>query len=213
MTVGEELSTLRNLLKEVTDDSKYSNSLLFGILSRARGLVASATPKMPRWNYHRFCIELEVGKDHDCGCIEAGCEVMRSKYPIPRPLMVDYRNFFQVMDLAGRYIGHGEQGEKFTNQYDQVKKDKPFYSIYNQHLLVWNSKRTAVMANAIWEDITQWLDIQYCTDTTPCKDVFTLDMGLSSKESRLMLEQAMLLLGFPLKRVDDLLADRNTEGR
>ena len=66
MKIWELLSTIRLTIKEITDDSKYTDSYLWSLVVQARATVLGNNIKgksfISSWSSHRFCIELELVK-------------------------------------------------------------------------------------------------------------------------------------------------------
>jgi len=63
MKIWELLSTIRVTIKEVTDDSKYTDSYLWSLVVQARATVLGNSIKgksyISSWSSHRFCVDLE----------------------------------------------------------------------------------------------------------------------------------------------------------
>lgn len=224
MTIREELSTLRNSIKEITDDSIYSDSYLYSIWKKAKGRVYKSDSKkfLSNWAWHRFCVELEEATNHDCGCIPEGCFAMVSVNKIPQPLATSKGEYVEFITLGGRTVGVvREQDVKYDNL-DPVKKDKLRVSIYNQRVYVWNTKTLKyIQVNGLWDDITEWEDVKACgtvndgsnSSDIDCTSVYDLDLGIGEAESESILRICLELLGFPLSRPDDQNNNRNAEVR
>lgn len=224
MTLKEELSTLRNSLKEITDDSKYTDSYLYSIWKKARARVYKADSKkfVSQWSWHRFCVELESATNHDCGCIPEGCSAVKSLYKIPKALSTSKGDYLEVITLGGRTVGVVREQDVRYDNLDPIKSGKLRASIYNQYLYIWNTNRLKyIQVNGFWEDITEWEDVKACgtvsdgtTETeVDCTPIYELDLGIGEAESESILRICLELLGFPLSRVDDQNNNRNAEVR
>ena len=166
MKIWELLSTIRVTIKEITDDSKYTDSYLWSLVVQARATVLGNNIKgksfISSWSSHRFCIELELVKAEDCSCVpDNSCKVLRSKYKIPRPLIGRYRDAMQVKLMDGRLLGMIEQYQLKSDSLDPIKGEALRYSIINQYLYLWRSKTLkCIYFDGIWENILDWKDIQ-----------------------------------------------------
>jgi len=60
MKIGELLSTIRVTIKEITDDSRYTNSYLWSLVVQARTTVLGNNIKgksfISSWSSYRFCV-------------------------------------------------------------------------------------------------------------------------------------------------------------
>lgn len=220
MKYAEHISNLRHALKEVTDESDYSDSYLYSIWKEGRakflGQKAKRKDHIPRSNWHTFCMELEIGKSHDCSCVPVGCEVLKSKYEIPGVIASRMNEYLHILTLDGQQISYKTEAEKKSDGYDDIKKDTLGYMIYNRKLIIWDDRLAlkAVQCRALWSDPLAWQDIQLCTDTTPCIDVYDLDSGLTEEDDALIIQYATTQrTRLELTRPSDASADSNSEIR
>lgn len=225
-TIKSEIDALRESIRQTTDDSKWSDEYLYKIWNSYRNKILSQQVdtfrKVNDFNRERFCFELEEAYSHDCGCIELGCTVLVSKYAIPEPI-----DKLQILTLSGVQIGKSTESEFRSLQYDEVLSSKPRYGIYSGKVFIYNPGSLGVIspavlqANAVWADPTEWIGIQYCSDTEdgdgdssdgvfPCKKATDIDAGMSPKYSeivrRMTLEELGLSLQLPVdkkKNYDD----------
>jgi len=216
MKIAELLSTIRLTIKEITDDSKYTDSYLWSLVVQARATVLGNNIKgksfISSWSSHRFCIELELVKAEDCSCIpDNSCKVLRSKYKIPRPLIGRYRDAMQVKLLDGRLLGMIEQYQLKSDSLDPIKGEALRYSIINQYLYLWRSKTLkCIYVDGIWENILDWQDIQ---SQEYCNDIYDIESGIGQSEITGIMQIMATLLQLPLSRKDDDSDDRNSEIR
>lgn len=219
MTYNEHISNLRHAIAEVSDESDYSDSYLYSLwkIGRANFLSQKAKRKdhIPLTNWHTFCVELEVGKSHDCACVPVGCTVLKSKYEIPGVIASRVDEKMSVLTLDGSPIGYMTEAEKRTNRYDDIKKDAYGYMIFNRKLVVWDDNQSlkAVQVRGLWADPLAWQDIQLCTETTPCVNVYDLHSGLTEDDEGLIIQYVIQLLNVQLQRSADASTDTNPEIR
>ena len=216
MKIAELLSTIRLTIKEITDDSKYTDSYLWSLVVQARATVLGNNIKgksfISSWSSHRFCIELELVKAEDCSCVpDNSCKVLRSKYKIPRPLIGRYRDAMQVKLMDGRLLGMIEQYQLKSDSLDPIKGEALRYSIINQYLYLWRSKTLkCIYVDGIWENILDWQDIQ---SQDYCNDIYDIESGIGQSEVTGIMQIMATLLQLPLSRKDDDSDDRNSEIR
>lgn len=202
MKIGELISTLRILIKEVQDDSKYTDSFLWSIVNSCR------KDRLNNHNKTRFCLELERVKHHDCSCIAVGCDVLRTVSKIPVPVKMT------VYDLGGKTVGYSSDQELNYNKYDPIKSKSIRYNTHNQYLYLYGTlDRVYVQMEGIWENIIDWANIQYCGSDIDCVDVYELESGISVLDSKDVYTECLRLLQIPLSRQDDTNPDRNPESR
>lgn len=219
MTYAEHISNLRHALKEVSDESDYPDSLLYSMWRQGRavflGQKAKKKDHIARTNWHTFCMELEQGKSHDCSCVPAGCTVLKSVYEVPGVISSRMTEYLRVLTLDGTPIGFRPEAERRTDRYDDIKKDTYGYMIYNRKLIIWDDRLAlkGVQVRGLWTDPLAWQDIQLCTDTTPCVDVYSLDSGLTEDDEALIIDYVKGRMQLELTRPSDTSSDSNPEIR
>lgn len=220
MKYAEHISNLRHALKEVSDESDISDSLLYSVFKMGRATFLSQKAKrkdhIARTNWHTFCMELETAKSHDCTCVPVGCQVLKSVYEVPGVISSRVKEYLEVLTLDGSLIPYRTENQKRTDKYDPIKKDRLGYMIYNRKLVIWddNLALKAVQVRGLFTDPVAWQDIQLCTDTTPCVDVYDLDSGLTEDDEALIIEYAKeKYFNLSLRRPADASQDSNPEIR
>lgn len=220
MTYNEHLSNLRHAISEVSDESDYSDSLLYSYWKIGRAYFLSQKAKrkdhISNSNWHTFCVELEIGTSHDCSCVPSGCQVLKSKYEIPAVISSRVDEKLQVLTLDGTQIGYRTESEKRSDKYDDIKKNSLGYMIFNKKLIIWDDSLMlkAVQARGLWSDPLQWQDIQLCTPATPCVNVYDIDSGLTEDDEGLIIQYIISsILNVGLSRTSDASTDTNPEIR
>lgn len=218
MTLFEELSTLRNRIRQVDADSDLSDSLLYSEWKKARATVIhqeyNKANNLSNWNQHRFCIEMEKVPIKECDCVELeilDCEIVRSKHRIPQPISGNYNTGVAFYTLGYKKLGMSDITALKYEKLDEVKANSVRIAIYNQYVYKLNSMNTdPIYAKAIWEDIVAWQDIQCNTD---CKDVYSLETGFSEYLSEMVMSIVLnKLFGSTLRVPSDLTQNRTTNG-
>lgn len=94
MKIGEIIQRVQSAYSKgvQSDDSRLMNRHIYNKLLtvRARLISQDARKKqrISQWNYQVIpCVELIKVPDHECPCIPlAGCEILRSRYKLPKPI-------------------------------------------------------------------------------------------------------------------------------
>lgn len=214
MKLSEELSTIRQSIRQFNPSSKFEDSYLYSIWIREKARVVEQEMKrqgkVSPWMYHRFCIELQTAKAHDCNCVNIGCDIKKTKYKIP-DFLSGVMNGLQILTLDNKRIGLTTAPAIISDKEDRVKSKEMRAVIYNQYVEIYNAPAilTGLQLNAIWGDILAWQDIQLCTDSNPCKDIYETEMGLPLKLSQRVHRLVLETLGIPLSILDDVHLDKN----
>lgn len=219
-TIAEHVGALRGLVAQHTDDSKYTDQLIYHYFNIAANRLqiekALSWQWISTWNRRRHCLELEIVKSHNCDCVPVGCDVLRTVYNVPRPLVSRNRDLIKVFDLQNREIFRVTEQEQISNQFDPVKKNKITYSLIDQKIVLWNAiingrpKYKAIEVEMIAEDETQWANITYCdkdgNDTgESCFDIDANDYSLDGELVHPAYQLALQMLGInaPLDNTND----------
>lgn len=218
MTYSEVLSTIRQSIKEVADDSKYSDSYLYSLWKLGRSKFLSQRTKSKNFvsnnNWITVCLELEKGKSHDCSCIANGCDVLKTKHEIASSINSRVSQNIEILTLDGTLIPHRYAYEVKSDMLDPIKKNRLAYTIVNNKIIIWNSlELKAIQIRQLADDPLHYQEIQYCTESNPCVDIYELQTGLSDDVQELVIRNTLDLLQLPLTRQDDTSTDSNPEIR
>jgi len=222
MTYSEVLSTIRQTIKEVDDDSKYTDSYLYTLwkLGRSKFLAQRLKSKdfVDRQNWITVCLELEKALSHDCECVQNGCDVLRTVHPIATSMSGRVTSNLEVLTLDGTMIPHRHAYEIKTDMLDPIKKNRLGYTIVNSKIVVWNTlELKAIQIRQLANDPLYYNDIQYCdttNDSIPdCINIYDTETGLPEELEELTLRNTLELLKIPLTRPDDTSSDANPENR
>lgn len=94
MKIGELIQRVQSLYSKgvASDDSRLSSRHIYNKLLTTRAKLISEQAKkkqrVSQWNYQTIsCIELIKVPAHECPCLPPiGCDMLRSKYKLPKPL-------------------------------------------------------------------------------------------------------------------------------
>lgn len=217
---GAHISDIRNLIKQVQDDSHFTDRFLFSLLSKAKAyLMRQKLLKynaLSEFNYLTFCIQLEEAKAHDCDCVAYGCTVLKSKFEIPKPIRARARDLIRVETLGGKLIPQKTEEQLKYEKYDDVKGGKIAWSLRSQHIIIWNDLNLkAVQVSGLWEDVSEWADIHLCYDDdgnpADCYDIYESEFGLDEDLSMAAYQMVLNALNVPLQLRSDMTGDVQPE--
>lgn len=167
------------------------------------------------FNMAYYCVGMEMGTVHDCNCVDVGCDVMRSKVAIPRPVMGKDRPFIRVMTLDHRDIPHVHASVANAVNLDRTRKGKLHYSIVNNHIILWNSKPgipKAILVSGLFEDPSEWAGIELCDEQgdgtgESCYNIaiddYPVDQDLVDGAYALVLNRLRIPLSIPEDRINE----------
>ena len=155
MLVSEAIQRVQSLYSRgvQSQDSRLTSRHIWNKLLgvRAKLIVQQSNKNQPisQWTYQTIpCIQLIQAASYECPCIPAaGCMLLRSKYPIPEPIIALKGSLIQsVSSLDGSLIlddttfsmSKYSSGNKFTSK-------KPQYLVYKDYLFVTISKYLKVV--------------------------------------------------------------------
>lgn len=222
MTVNEIVSYIRGLLKEHDDSyGVYVDKFLWETFLIAKAEVYSNL-RLRRFNFKNpqnevgFCIELEQGLSHECGCVTYGCKVLTTKYELPRYFSGRNTGSLKIYTLGNKEIEIVEENEfEEVYKYNDMYKNKILASIINNKIVIWNTlDLKLIRVKAYWEDITQIDDIQFCSDSSSdpnCIDVYSLDIGVDKDLLKSIVDVMIDILSKPLRMIEDQTNDSNPE--
>jgi hypothetical protein len=213
-TISTVISRIRTLIRQHTDDSPYTDEYLYSVLSSIKSHLlrqrANKFNKLP--NPQCFCIELIKANSHDCDCIDIGCEVLMTKYPIPDTIFGRNSEKVFLKTLGEKEIPVINFRELSYIKTDPIKANKRIATEYNGHYLIWNEEDLkAIIICGNWSDIAKWSDIILCPDNSEesCFDINEVDFGLPTDLETTMFQMALQELSIPLKLIDDMTNDSN----
>ena len=218
-TIRQNISDVRSLIKQVQNDTPYTDQFLYSLLNAAAIKLQYQRYEKHKmandFNWITFCVPLELANSHDCDCVAVGCKVLKTPYKIPRPMVAGNHMLFKVETLGDILISRKNPQTVKDDFLDDIKAGKPGWHIRSEKLLIWNNlKYKAVQVTGIWEDITEWVGKSLCdldgNPLPPCEDVldtsFTLEKHLHYDMYRIVLG----LLRLPLSLMDDHTVDENS---
>jgi len=144
---------------------------------------AKKKQKINQWSYQTLnCVELIKAQPNECPCIAPpGCEILRSKYPIPKPLTDLNKHLIQsVTTLDGDIIfSEITWTEKKYKKYSKYTANKPDYFIRNNYLYITSRIGLKVITvTGLFDDpLAAYNFPSMCKDCVDCHDCTSpLDM-------------------------------------
>jgi len=223
-TISQHISNIRALIKEHSrNPDVYTDQFLYQLLNGARARLleinANKINHNSEWDWKSFPIFLKKDKSHLIGCIEYGCDVLRSEHKLPRALLVNNKSMMDVFTFSWKPIMLGSEIDWQNAKFDDIKSKNIFASVVNGYLVVWNKMNLkAVIVKGIWEDIVDWATLPGCTedgdiDVTSCFDIATQDFPISETMKDAIYDFVLAKLKLPKQLPSDQTNDSNNEIR
>lgn len=218
-TVASNISALRGIIKQVQDDSVYTDKFLYSLLSSAKARLLRQKldrGKLSEFNWVTFCISLEVGKSHNCDCVPVGCDVVKSVSEIPKVLNGRHNDLIRIETLGGKLIPFRTEEQILNEVEDDILGSTLKWTMRSRKLIIFNNTDLkAVQVTSVPEDISAWGDIHTCVDSsgnpTDCFDIFESDFGLDEDLTIPAYKMVLELLRIPLSLQEDITVDNNAE--
>lgn len=178
MKIKEIIQRIQSLYSKgvQSDDSRLSDrhvySKMLTVRSKLISQEAKKKQKINQWNYQTLnCIEVIKAPIHECPCLPPiGCEILRTKYPIPRPLTDLSSHLIQsVTSLDGSVI-FSEIGwiEKKYKSSSKFTSNKPDYFMKNNFLYITHkSGIKAITLTGLFDDP---LEVENFPSYCECED-------------------------------------------
>lgn len=132
-TIQSVVDFFRESLREISDDSVYTDQFLYQVLSHSRSELISQSlsnnKSLSPWVYQRFCVKLCPSNFIECTCqvMDFGCSVYRSVNPIPEFVFDDSNLILSVSELWGDHINQVTERSNRVASYRKYKKPFNYY--------------------------------------------------------------------------------------
>lgn len=221
--INQWISDIKGLIKKADrNPENYSDQFLYSLLNSARATVleqnANKLNHESEWDWVQFPVKLIKSKSHLVGCVTVGCDVLRSEFKLPRPLLTNLKSKVMVTTYSYDEIGVVTEQEHSNSKYDDIKSKVPQASIINGYLILWKPLTLkSVLVNGIWEDILDWATIPFCDEdgnmtNGVCYDATTQDFPLSETLRNAVYDIVLQKLRFPLQLPLDITNDSTGDG-
>jgi len=203
---------LREMIRQISDDSVFTDEFLFYNLNNARIQVMrqyiNDKKHISPWLYQRFCIKLCPSTFVECNCqpFPFACTVWRSENPIPKPLTHNTGYIAEFSELNGELITGITENESRFMQYRKVRR-KMNYIIGDvrgeKYLFIFSEVKPPkyIKVNMIAEDPTA-VEYSACTEEEcpePLGNGFPVEPHLLNSIYRITLE----MMGLFMAMTDD----------
>lgn len=215
MLVKEIIQRIQSLYSKgvESDDTRLSSRHIYNKIISVRARLisqdAKKKQKISQWNYQTLpCVELIKVPAHDCPCIPpVGCDILRSKHMLPKPLSGLSGTLIQAVTSIDRTIKFSEisinainsqKGNKYSSKGNN-------YFIENGYLYIStpNSKVGVIRIIGLFEDPLEVKKFEsYCEDCKDCVDctdydeeVFPLDNDMVDTLIELSIQELVVMFG------------------
>lgn len=215
MKIGEIIQRVQSLYSKgvESDDSRLMNRHIYNKLLTVRARLISQEAKkkqrISQWNYQIIpCIELINVPEHECPCVpQVGCEILRSKYKLPKPLSGLSGTLIQSVTSIDRSkkineISINAISSQKGNKYSSKTTN---YFIENGYLYISTPKSTigVVRIVGLFEDPIEVKKYKsYCEECEECQNCvdyqeeeFPIDNDLVDSMVELSINELVLLFG------------------
>ena len=222
MTIGQHIAAIRGIINQHGEtETPFSDEFIYHHFSVVAAKLTKQKYDRNRvfnaFNWKYYCVALERGNVHGCGCIGAGCEVLISKFKIPNPIMGRSMPFLRVMTVDHRDMAYINPSASGAISLDPIRRNKIHWSIVNGFLVLFGANVSALIPRAIliggfFEDPTAWSDINACspegeelesTCYTIKDDDFPIDADLVFDAYQLTIRQTGIPLTIEQDRTND----------
>jgi hypothetical protein len=222
MTISQHISIVRSLLRAFTDDSLYSDEFLYALLNARRAQVikegALINKNISHFNWQVACMPLILSTIHDdCPCVDIDdCQILRTKFKIPKPISVNGKPLLKVRTFDGATIAHMSLDKIIQKHNYKHLAKKLAYTVSNGYLFIYGTNLLkAVIIDGIFEDPLQLAGVTMCdvegNGLGPCFDPNTeeypLDLFIEPAVRTLVIQD---ILG-PKTEQDDINDSKSTQ--
>lgn len=217
-TIGTHVSVIKTMIKSLGDDSKYTSPFLYELLRVSRNFLMSRRLKnfntISSENYQVACLPLSDATFFDCSCVPTGndCIVKKSNCDIPPTITGRNSDNLKVYTMGGTVIQRVPPVRLKAKT--QSKLQKPYYTIFDNRIYLFNSNLEILLVEGIFEDPTDLDGFCGCNDgdggSGPCynaeADSFPIDDDLVLSMYDDVVKRIGISKSFP---ADDLTNDMN----
>lgn len=192
-TVEAHIDFVRRSLKEISDDSYYTDEEIYKVLVDARAIVYERRIKkgkdLPSFMYQTICIPLCEDEFHDCDCVPEGygCKILKTKYDLPHSFFNGHADLLRVSTLGGEEIAPTTEAKARYRKYKKTRRDNLYYIRINNKLAVFNSpfnRLRVITVRAVFYDPVEALQISMCDpDTKECQDITQIGFGTLASDN------------------------------
>lgn len=186
-SVRSHIDIIRQNLREVSDDSRFTDEQIYKCLIDARALILERRLKkrkqLPDYMYQEICLLLCLDKYHDCDCIpdEYNCMVLKTQKELPNGLYNGTMEILRVSTLNGKEIAPTTEAQHRNRKYMKTGKNNYYYVRVNNRLAIFNVKNNqlrAIKVRGVFVDPATASSYSVCPEDEPnCVDVTSTGFG------------------------------------
>lgn len=163
MKIKEIIQRIQSLYSKgvQSDNTLLSDRHIYNKLLSVRAKLISQQSnkkqKINQWNYQTLnCVELILAMPYECPCLPPiGCEILRTKHPLPRPLSNLNKHLIQSVTSVNGDVIFSEitWDEKKYKKSSKYTSNKPDYFIKNNYLYITHKSGLKVITiTALFDD-------------------------------------------------------------
>lgn len=211
-TVGKIIDAFRETLRQVSDDSVYTDEYLYYIINASRAFLIKNDQKdngvLSPWAYQRFCIKLCPSTFIECNCepFDMGCVVYRSENPVPEPIFDNANSIFNVSELFGEPLHSVKETSMRLLKYRKYKSSMYYLigALRGEHYLYVIANKTPpryLKIEGVFQDPSE-IDEVSCKEPD-CPQPTGNGFPLAIDKHNTLFKIAMEMIGVSLKMPED----------
>lgn len=208
MILSELIQRIQSLYSHgvQSDDSRLSPRHIYNKLLTARNKLVydklEYKKKINDWNYQTIsCVEMIKVPNHECSClVPTGCEVIRSKYKLPKPMDISGVPLIKYVSNIDRtfYYKYSTPNKNRYSKGNKFTSDQSKWFIENQYLYITQRFGPLVLTvSGLFEDPLEVENFpQYCPkekndSDTECKSNLDMDFPIDTDLVEPMIQLAV----------------------
>jgi len=212
--VRSHIDFVRQNLREVSDDSNFTDEQIYMALLEARGLIMERrlekNKEFPDDIYQTICLTLCTDSYHECDdCLDipAGCEILKTCKDIPGGMFDGNTEIIRVSTIDGREIAPVTEAKHRLRKFRKTGKNNYYYIRMKNKFGVFNipqQRLRAIKIKGIFLDPVAAEMASACSANN-CTGVIDASFGTRVSERMLIREEVFKLL----LRTDQMPEDRS----
>jgi hypothetical protein len=226
-TIEAHIDDFRESLRQVTDDSPYSDEFLYKKLLDARNVIVTnelSKNRVINQKYYKFiCMKLceaEMNPCPDCVPDDILPMVLRTKYPLPTSISTTQFDTLTIYSVGmGFEISISTPKRGKYRKYRLVNNVKPYGIIFNNYIYIFNVKQNklpVIILGAIWHNPADLVSIPTCDEdgnetTNECYNPKLDTFQINNRYFFDMYMMAAKAMGITLQMPDDKTNNANED--
>jgi len=213
--VRSHIDFVRQNLREVSDDSTFTDEQIYMALLEARGLIMERrlekNKEFPDDLYQTVCLELCMDNYHECDdClpIPDDCMVLKTVNDIPGGMFDGTSEILRVSTINGKEIAATTEAKHRLRKYKKTGKNNFYYMRMNNKLAIFNvpeDRLRLIKIKGIFLDPVAAELVSACSTTETCGSLLDATFGTRVADRMAMREEVFKLL----LRTDKMIEDRS----